>query len=59
MLEGGILSEDVTGAGFGLDPGSVAVRPNKRLVPATRPKPDLKAALRDAEKQAATALADA
>jgi len=66
-LERGILHEDLTAAGFGLDPGLVPARPKQpaRANPATTPRPDpklrakLKAAeaeLAGAEKRAAQAL---
>jgi hypothetical protein len=64
LLERGILHEDLTAAGFGLDPGLVPAPAPK---PAPKPKPDpklrvkLKAAeseLADAEKRAEQALSD-
>jgi predicted nucleic acid-binding Zn-ribbon protein len=66
-LERGILHEDLTAAGFGLDPGLVPARPPERKAakPAPKPKPDpkLRAALKaaeaelvDAEQRAAQAL---
>ena len=68
LLERGILHEDLTAAGFGLDPGLVPARP-KQAAPAPKPKPKpdpklrakLKAAeaeLADAERQAAKAQRD-
>ena len=73
LLERGILHEELTAAGFGLDPGLVPAgakakpAPKKDPVPKAKPKPDpklrarLKAAeagLADAEKRAAAALQD-
>ena len=70
LLERGILHEDLTAAGFGLDPGLVPARPKQpapAAKPATKPKPDpklrakLKAAeveLVKAEKRAEQALRD-
>ena len=38
LLERGILHEDLTASGFGLDPGLVPARP-KQPAPAAKPKP--------------------
>lgn len=43
LLERGTLYEDLTGAGFGLDPALVRNQPKKRLAPVPQPKPDRKA----------------
>ena len=74
LLERGILHEDLTASGFGLDPGLVPARPKQPAAaakpkpkPKAKPKPDpklrakLKAAeaeLADAEKRAEQALRD-
>jgi predicted nucleic acid-binding Zn-ribbon protein len=71
LLERGILHEDLTASGFGLDPSLVPARPNEPAQPAQpakpRPKPDPKlraklkdaeAELADAEKRAERALGD-
>ena len=70
LLERGILHEDLTAAGFGLDPGLVPARPKQpppAAKPAPKPKPDpklgakLKAAEAElvvAEKRAERALGD-
>lgn len=72
LLERGILHEDLTASGFGLDPSLVPARPKQPAQPAkpkpkAKPKPDpklrakLKAAeaeLADAEKRAERALGD-
>jgi len=54
LLERGILSEDVSGAGFGIDPGIVPGRLIKRPAPA-KPKPDRSAAEKE-RKQAREGL---
>lgn len=67
VLERGILHEDLTASGFGLDPSLVPARPAQPAKPKAKPKPDprlrakLKAAeaqLADAEKRAEQALRD-
>jgi len=59
-LERGILHEDLTAAGFGLDPGLVPARPKQPAPvakPATKPKldPKLRAKLKAAEAEVADA----
>ena len=72
LLERGVLHEDLTASGFGLDPGLVPARPAAKKKPAppppkAKPKPDpklrenlkaAKSALAEAEKRAAAALRD-
>ena len=44
LLERGLLHEDLTSSGFGIDPGLVPSKPKKRLAPkAAPPKPDKRA----------------
>lgn len=60
LLERGILHEDLTAAGFGLDPGLVPARPKQTAhaaKPKPKPKPDPK--LRAKLKTAEAELADA
>ena len=68
LLERGLLHDDLTASGFGLDPGLVPARPKQRDAPKgppPQPKPDPKAAekrRREAQEQlraAEAALADA
>jgi len=64
LLERGILHEDLTASGFGLDPGLVPAQPKQRAPaakpapkPAAKPKPDpkLRAKLKSAESELAKA----
>ena len=60
LLERGILHEDLTASGFGLDPSLVPARPKQRAPaakPAAKPKPDrkLRANLKAAEAELAKA----
>jgi len=67
MLERGLLHEDLTASGFGLDPGLVPARsktPTPKAKPAPKPKPDRAAEKRRREarerlQQAKAALAEA
>lgn len=62
LLERGILHEDLTAAGFGLDPGLVPARPKQpapAAKPAAKPKPQPDPKLRAKLKTAEAELADA
>ncbi len=67
LLEQGVLHEDLTASGFGLDPGLVPARPKQKTPPKARPKPkpDRKAEekwrreARERLREAETALAQA
>jgi hypothetical protein len=68
LLERGLLHEDLTASGFGLDPGIVPARPKQKPEPAAKkpapPKPDKAAERRRREarerlRQAKAALAEA
>jgi predicted nucleic acid-binding Zn-ribbon protein len=71
LLERGLLHEDLTSSGFGLDPGIVPTRPKQKQTPAAKkpapppkPKPDRKAAeqgrreARERLRETKAALAD-
>lgn len=59
LLERGLLHEDLTSSGFGIDPGLVPTTPKKRSAPSKEPKPKVDKRAEERRRRAQRKLAEA